>query len=158
MNKILVSRALAVAAMTAALGACAGTPVGGGNVVSSNAAGQVSEIEYGTVVDARPVTIQGQNEGYGAAAGGIVGAAAGSQIGGGTAENVAAGVVGAIGGALIGNEIEKSVDRQKGMQYTVRLQSGKEISITQGADPYYPPGTRVQILYDRNGQARVQAY
>jgi outer membrane lipoprotein SlyB len=157
MNMNLIPRALVAAAMTAALGACA-APVGGGDVVSSRAAGQVSEVEYGVVVEARPVTIQGNNDGVGAAAGGVIGAAAGSQIGGGRDDRILAGVVGGVAGAVIGNEVEKSADRQKGMQYTVRLQSGRTIVVTQGANPYIPPQSRVQVIYDANGRARVQAY
>lgn len=138
----------------AALGACA--PTGGGNVVSSQAAGQVSEVEYGTVIDARAVVIQGENNGVGAAAGVVAGAAAGSQIGGGQDDRIAAGVAGAVVGGLVGNEVEKAVDRQNGIQYTVRLQSGRTIVVTQGNNPMIPIGARVQVVYDSNGQARVQ--
>jgi len=155
--KTLVARAALVIAATAALGACA-NPTGGGNVVSSRDAGRVAEVEYGVIEDARPVTIQHQNDGVGAAAGGVVGAAAGSQIGGGRGERIAAGVVGGVVGAVVGNEIEKSVDREEGMQYTVRLQSGRTIVVTQGAKPYLQTGTRVQVIYDASGRARVQAY
>ena len=66
--KTLVARAALVIAATAALGACA-NPTGGGNVVSSRDAGRVAEVEYGVIEDARPVTIQHQNDGVGAAAG-----------------------------------------------------------------------------------------
>lgn len=135
------------------LAACAQT--GGGNVVSADSARGAGEVYYGTVIDARAVTIQGNNDGVGAAAGVVAGAAAGSQIGGGRDENIIAGAVGAVVGGIVGNEVEKAVDRQQGIQYTVRLSNGRDIVVTQGRDPMIPVGARVQVIYDPNGEVRI---
>ena len=141
------SRAALVVALAATLGACASSQIGGGNVVSRDATRAVSQVEYGVVIDSRQVTIEGTRSGMGAAVGAVAGGVAGSQIGGGRAENAVAG--------LIGDAVEEGVTKQAGIQYTVRLQSGRSIVVTQGADYIIPNGAQVQVIYDRDGSARV---
>lgn len=113
-------RATLVVAMTAALGACASSQVGGGNTVSRDATRSAATVEYGVVIDARQVTIEGTRSGVGAATGAVAGGIAGSQIGGGTEERAVAGVAGAVVGGLIGDAVEEGVTSQKGIEYTVR--------------------------------------
>ncbi len=149
------SRAALVVALAATLGACASSQIGGGNVVSRDATRAVSQVEYGVVIDSRQVTIEGTRSGMGAAVGAVAGGVAGSQIGGGRAENAVAGVAGAVVGGLIGDAVEEGVTKQAGIQYTVRLQSGRSIVVTQGADYIIPNGAQVQVIYDRDGSARV---
>ncbi|MFO1235896.1 MAG: glycine zipper 2TM domain-containing protein [Alphaproteobacteria bacterium] len=151
----IAKRATLVVAMAAALGACASSQIGGGNTVSRDATRGASAVEYGVVIDSRQVTIEGTRSGVGAATGAVAGGIAGSQIGGGTEERAIAGVVGAVGGAVIGDAIEEGVTSQKGLQYTVRLDRGGDIVVTQGADPMIPRNARVQVIYDRDGTVRI---
>ena len=64
-------------------------------------------------------------------------------------------VAGAVVGGLIGDAVEEGVTSQKGLQYTVRLDRGGDIVVTQGADPMIPRNARVQVIYDRDGTVRI---
>ena len=123
-------RATLVVAMTAALGACASSQVGGGNTVSRDATRSAATVEYGVVIDARQVTIEGTRSGVGAATGAVV-------------------------GGLIGDAVEEGVTSQKGIEYTVRLDRGGVITVAQGADPIIPRNARVQVIYGRDGSTRI---
>ena len=153
--KSVALRTALVVAVTASLGACASTQMGGGNTVSRDAARGVSEVSYGVVIDARQVNIQGTRSGVGAVAGAAVGAAAGSQIGGSRSDNIAAGVVGGIIGAVAGDAVEEGVTSQKGIEYTVRPDRGRDIIVIQPADYMIRVGARVQIIEDRDGAVRI---
>jgi outer membrane lipoprotein SlyB len=155
MMKSVALRTAIVLAVASSLGACASSRIGDGNTVSRDATRSVSEVEYGVVIDARQVNIQGTRSGVGAVAGAAVGAAAGSQIGGSRSDNIAAGVVGGIIGAVAGDAVEEGVTSQKGIQYTVRPDRGRDIVVTQGAEYMIRVGARVQIIYERNGSARI---
>ena len=148
-------RATLVVAMTAALGACASSQVGGGNTVSRDATRSAATVEYGVVIDARQVSIEGTRSGVGAATGAVAGGVAGSQIGGGTEERAVAGIAGAVVGGLIGDAVEEGVTSQKGIEYTVRLDRGGVITVAQGADPIIPRNARVQVIYGRDGSTRI---
>jgi outer membrane lipoprotein SlyB len=80
--------------------------------------------------------------GSGCGAGGI---AAGSSIGGGNG-SIAAGIVGAVAGGLIGQKIEQSNSQKRGLEITVRLDSGEFRAITQDADELFRVGERVRLL------------
>lgn len=153
--KSVALRTAVVLAVASSLGACASSRIGDGNTVSRDATRSVSEVSYGVVIDARQVNIEGTRSGVGAVAGAAVGAAAGSQIGGGRRENIAAGVVGGIIGAVAGDALEEGVTSQRGIQYTVRPDRGREIVVTQGAERIIRVGARVQIIYGRDGSARI---
>lgn len=156
--KTLAMRAGLVVALTASLGACASSQIGGGDTVSRDAVRGSSEVEYGVVVDARQVRVQGTRSGVGAVGGAAVGAAVGSQIGGGTGERVAAGVVGGVVGAIAGDAIEEGVTQQNAIEYTVRLQSGRTIKVVQADRYIIRNGARVEVVYDRDGTTRIVEY
>jgi outer membrane lipoprotein SlyB len=154
--KSVALRTAIVLAVASSLGACASSRIGDGNTVSRDATRSVSEVEYGVVIDARQVNIQGTRSGVGAVAGAAVGAAAGSQIGGSRSDNIAAGVVGGIIGAVAGDAIEEGATSQKGIEYIVRPDRGnRDRVVTQGAERIIPIGARVQIIYGRDGSVRI---
>lgn len=107
----------------------------------------VQDVQIGTVEHVREVLIEGTKTGIGAAAG----AAAGSIIGGGGRSrgdigSAVGGIAGAVIGGVAGAAIEEGATRQKGLEITVRLESGRMIAVTQAADETFNVGDRVRIL------------
>lgn len=147
----------AVGALTAvALGLGACQPNISGNQVTSSQAGQINQTVAGTVISYRPVTVQDQNPSYLTGAGAIAGGIGGSQIGGGDVENALGAIGGALAGGLAGYAVEQAVNNQTGVEYTVELDDGRVVTIVQGADQLYPPGSRVLIAYGQGG-ARIMS-
>lgn len=107
-------------------------------------AGQIGE---GVVIDVRDVRIQGQNA-KGAVLGGAAGGVVGSTIGRGSAR-ILASVGGALAGMLIGGIAQKELSEQKALQYIVRLNNGKMISVIQGMKNRFSVGQRVLVLYGK---------
>ncbi len=136
-----------------ALGACA--PSTSAGAVPRAQANTAAQVYLGTVLAAVPVRIEGTQTGVGAATGAVLGGIAGSEIGGGRRENVAAGVAGAVVGGLIGNAVERGVTQGQGVQYTIRLDNGQTLAITQAADVIIPVNARVQVIYYPDGRATV---
>jgi len=107
----------------------------------------VQDVQLGTVEHVREVLIEGTKTGIGAAAGGL----AGSVIGGGGSRRGSVGsAVGSIAGAVVGGvagaAVEEGATKQKGLEITVRLESGRLIAITQAADETFNVGEKVRIL------------
>jgi len=67
-----------MAAIVAALGACATSSP---DVVQRGDAQSLSQVQDGTVLSIRPVTVDGSQSGVGAVAGGVIGGVAGSSVG-----------------------------------------------------------------------------
>lgn len=111
------------------------------------------EVRMGIVESVRVVNIEGTKSNVGTAAGAVVGGVAGSNVGGGKGGIVGA-TVGAVLGGLGGAAAEEDVTRQKGLEITVRLDSGRMIAITQAADEEFHVGDRVRIL-SGGGTTRV---
>lgn len=125
------------------LGGCAsGT---GGKDYSREQARTVQEVQMGVVESVREVNIEGTKTPIGAGAGAVVGGVAGSTVGGGRGSVVGA-AVGAVLGGLGGAAAEEAVTRQKGVEITVKLDSGRLLAITQAADEAFAVGDRVRIL------------
>ena len=62
--------------------------------------------------------------------------------------------VGAVLGGLGGAAVEEGVTRNKGVEITVKLDSGRLIAITQSADETFQVGDRVRVL-SGGGTTRV---
>ncbi len=132
------------------------TPRIGGTDVEVSQAGKISSVSYGTIMSVTKVLVNDDNSGGtmlgtvgGAAAGGVLG----NQIGGGSGKTIAT-VGGAILGALAGSEMTKAAKEQEGYQLVIKLDSGQDAAIVQGADIQFYKGQRVQIIYS-SGKARV---
>lgn len=144
---------LAVFGLLAALtlGGCASGL--GSRDYSRNQVRGVQEVRTGVVVEVRNVNIEGTKTPIGTGAGAVVGGIAGSQLGRGNG-SIAGAVLGAVAGGLAGSAVEEGVTRQKGLEITVRLDSGRTIAVTQGADEYFRPGELVRVLSE-GGTTRV---
>ncbi len=125
MNK-LFSVAVAVA-MSLALGACSTTSP---DVIKRGDAQRLSQVQDGTVLSVRPVTVEGNQSGVGGVAGGVVGGIAGSGIGG-RRDAPVGGILGAVAGAVIGNAVERMSTREDALEVIVQLRNGERRSIVQ---------------------------
>jgi outer membrane lipoprotein SlyB len=127
------------------LSACA-SGLGSGDYERSQVRG-VQEVRMGVVEAVREVRIEGTQSGIGPAAGAVVGGVAGSEIGQGKG-SVIGSVLGAVAGGVAGAAIEEGATRQKGVEITIKLDSGRMIAVTQAADPneVFKVGDRVRIL------------
>lgn len=140
-----------LAAALVVLGGCAsGT---GGKDYSREQTRAVQEVQMGIVESVREVNIEGTKTPIGAGAGAVVGGVAGSTVGGGRGSVVGA-TVGAVLGGLGGAATEEAVTRQRGVEITVRLDSGRMIAVTQAADEEFRAGDRVRVL-SGGGTTRV---
>ncbi|MEM1105734.1 MAG: glycine zipper 2TM domain-containing protein [Pseudomonadota bacterium] len=147
--------AAAVAACAVSLAGCASSY--GANTVTPGAAGQAATVYEGTVTAVREIRIRPDNSVIGSATGAVLGGIAGSEIGGGDKAQTAGGVAGAVLGGLAGNEAGKAVNTRPGYAYTVRYDNGQLREIYQGADVYFSPGSRVNVVYRQDGARVVPA-
>jgi len=145
-----LSPALLVAAMIALAGCAGGT---GGKDYSRAQTRSVQDVQMGSVESVREVNIEGTKTPIGAGAGAVVGGVAGSTIGSGRGSVVGA-TVGAVLGGLGGAAAEEAITRKKGVEITVKLDSGRLIAITQAADEVFRVGDRVRVL-SGGGTTRV---
>jgi outer membrane lipoprotein SlyB len=144
---------LAAVLTAAALAACA--PQQSGDVLPSSQALTASEVQYGVVTGSRPVELRnmGQADGaLGAVVGGVAGAAAGQQVGGGTGRVLATGA-GAVAGAALGQRAGQAIGRAQSIEWFVRLEDGRNISVVQG-EPQFGVGQRVRVI-SGNGSTRL---
>ncbi len=80
--------------------------------------------------------VEGTKTPIGAGAGAVVGGVAGSTVGGGRGSVVGA-TVGAVLGGVGGAAAEEAITRQRGLEITVKLDSGRMIAVTQAR--MHPP-------------------
>ena len=125
-----------------------------GDVYSRERAQRVQTIEYGEVLEARPILIEGTKSGLGALGGGVLGGALGSGVGRGAGSTIAV-VGGAIIGWVVGSAVEEGATRQPGVEVTIRMDTGRTIALVQGIDPPVRAGDRVRILRHPDGSARA---
>jgi outer membrane lipoprotein SlyB len=147
------SFAAAFAVLALALAGCASGL--GANSYERSQVGTVSRVEEGRVVASRSIIIEGSKSGstVGTATGAVLGGIAGGQVGGGRAANTAGAVVGAVAGGVLGNAVGAAATEKQGFAYTVRLNSGELVTITQGGDMAIANGTPVLVEY--GARARV---
>ncbi len=124
-----------------------------GQTYSRNEARQVQSVQFGRLESVTPVIIEGNQNGLiGTGGGALIGGLLGNQIGGGSGKKLAT-VVGALAGGVAGNHAEASLTRVQGQELTVRLDSGRIISVVQAVDngQFMDAGARVRVL----GQGRT---
>ncbi|MFR5645440.1 MAG: glycine zipper 2TM domain-containing protein [Bilophila wadsworthia] len=85
-----------------------------------------------------------------ASSGGVLG----NMVGGGRGKTLAT-IAGAALGAAGGYAGEKALTKQNGLEITVELENGQQLSIVQAADQQFSPGERVRVLRGSDGSARV---
>ena len=112
-------------------------------------------VEYGKVVSARQVKIDGEYGVIGTWGGASVGSAVGSGVGAGTGRRVAS-AVGGVAGAVAGQAIEKEITSETGLEIIIALEDGGNIAIVQANDVIFAAGEEVQIFFGPGGSARVR--
>ena len=107
----------------------------------------VAEIcrDCGVIEEVRTVEKAGQASGVGAVGGAVVGGVLGHQVGSGRGKDVAT-ILGALGGAFGGNEVEKTVKKEKEYQIVVRYDDGTRGTFTQATPPAWHRGDRVRVI------------
>lgn len=137
--------------VVAALGACASSSP---DVIQRGDTQRMSEVLDARVLSVRTVTVDGNQSGMGAAAGGVVGGIAGAGVGG-YRESAIVGVLGAVAGAMAGNAMERMGTREEAVEVLVQLRNGDRRAIVQakGAEALVP-GDPV-ILVTTGGKVRV---
>ncbi|MFM2319094.1 MAG: hypothetical protein RLZZ215_1715 [Pseudomonadota bacterium] len=141
---------LGIAAVS--LASCS-APAPSSNVYSTTQAGTLQEVQFGTVVAVRSVSIQQNSSETGQVAGGIIGGVAGSDLGQGKGQVVGS-VAGAVAGGAIGSLIDRATEVKPGLEITVKLQNDKIVALAQIADEIFQVGDSVKILTN-NGKSRV---
>ncbi|MBR9827964.1 MAG: glycine zipper 2TM domain-containing protein [Oceanospirillales bacterium] len=144
MKKVMVAVVLSAATV---LGGCAQQGLYGTSY-SRSQVGQAQSVQYGTVESVTAVRIEGRADGVvGSGTGAIVGGIAGNQIGGGSGRTLAT-VVGAVAGGLIGQRVEQATTQRQGQEITVRLDSGRIVSVVQEVEngQFFNPGDRIRML------------
>lgn len=124
----------------------------------TSGAGNVNTVSEGVIISARPVTIATENGDVGQLAGGIIGGVAGGQI----SDNALTQTIGAVGGAVLGGYLggkaQEGLSAQGGIEYIVKLDSGKAVTLTQGDDVKFSVGQSVYVLdADYGDRARIIA-
>ena len=142
---------LLILGIAVVLGGCASSNAG--DVYSRDEARRVQSVQMGVVEGARPIKIEGTKSAVGTGAGAVVGAIAGSTVGQGKGSSIGA-VLGAVAGGVVGSAAEEGYTREDGMEITVRLESGRIISVVQAGKEEFKPGDKVRIL-ERGGVTRV---
>jgi outer membrane lipoprotein SlyB len=144
MNKAIILTTVLTASL---LGGCAQQGLYGTSY-SRDQVRQAQTVQYGTIESVTPVVIEGRDDGVvGAGTGAVVGGIAGNQIGGGSGRTLAT-VVGAVAGGLVGQRVEKSVTTRQGQELTIRLDSGRVVSVVQEVDngQFFRQGERIRVL------------
>ena len=144
MNRSILT-AISISLLTLGLTGC----VSGlqGSTYSRSEARQVQEVEFGTVLSTNPVVIEGKQSGAGQLPGAIIGGVAGSSVGEGKGQQIFT-ILGAVGGAVVGSMIEEQATRTQGLELTIKMDSGKPLSIVQEVDNVnvFREGQRVRVL------------
>ncbi len=144
MNRSILT-AISISLLTLGLTGC----VSGlqGSTYSRSEARQVQEVEFGTVLSTNSVVIEGKQSGAGQLPGAIIGGVAGSSVGEGKGQQIFT-ILGAVGGAVVGSMIEEQATRTQGLELTIKMDSGKTLSIVQEVDNVnvFREGQRVRVL------------
>ncbi|MCP4955837.1 glycine zipper 2TM domain-containing protein [Photobacterium aquimaris] len=146
--------AVVVIASTLGLAGCAANPYG--NAYNVNDARQMQQVYYGTVVRTQAVTLNGNGNGLGTLAGGAIGGILGSGVGGGKGSEIAS-IGGALLGGFLGNEAGNQATKRNGVNLTIKMDSGRTVSIVQQVNPQvmFQAGERVQVNESADGTSRV---
>ncbi|CEO37791.1 glycine zipper 2TM domain-containing protein [Photobacterium kishitanii] len=146
--------AVVIIASTLGLAGCAANPYG--NAYNVNDARQMQQVYYGTVVRTQAVTLNGNGNGIGTLAGGAIGGILGSGVGGGKGAEIAT-IGGALLGGFLGNEAGNQATKRNGVNLTIKMDSGRTVSIVQQVNPQvmFHAGERVQVNLSDDGTSRV---
>ena len=142
---------LLIAAVVASLAACATSSP---DVIQRGDAQRLSQVQDGTVLSIRPVTVDGSQSGVGTVAGGVIGGVAGSSVGG-HREGLAVGVLGAVLGGVIGNAAERAGTRENAVEILIQLRNGERRAIVQAKGNETLLAGDPVVLVTTGGKTRV---
>ncbi|MDR2417190.1 MAG: glycine zipper 2TM domain-containing protein [Holosporales bacterium] len=129
----------------------------GSHVYSDRHVGEASSSYQGTVLSIRKVLV-GSERLQDNVAGGVVGAVSGGLLGSAFGQGhgrTAMTAVGAVGGAVAGAAAERALKEQEALEYVVKLNTGKILTVVQGLEDPLPVGSRVIVIIGRAGRSRV---
>jgi len=137
---------MGAALVTFVIAGCAAPGLGSGSY-SREQARREQTVRMGVVESVREVKLEGTRSGVGPGAGAIAGGVAGSSIGHGRGSALGA-IAGAVVGGVAGQAAEQGLTARRGVEVTVKLDTGQMLAIVQEADETFRPGDRVRILSD----------
>jgi outer membrane lipoprotein SlyB len=146
-----MKKSLLVLSLAAVLAACSTTSP---DVIQKGDAQRLSQVQDATVLSVRPVVVEGNQSGVGAAAGGIVGGVAGSTVGG-HREGAVVGVLGAVAGAVVGNAVERFGTREEAVEILIQMRNGERRAIVQAKGTENLVAGDPVILVTTGGKTRV---
>ncbi len=150
----IVAAAAALALLAAGCSSSTSSRYNSGDV------GQIIETSEGTVLSSRIVEVKGgANSGYGAVAGGAAGATTSNVAIGNSRASGLVTILGAIIGAGIGYLAEDSARSGEGIEYMVRLDDGRVVTLVQNREDEEVPmqnGTPVLVQYGNEYTRIVQ--
>ena len=146
-----MTKSLLALAIAAALAACTTTSP---DVIQKGDAQRMSQVQDATVLSVRPVVVEGNQTGVGAAAGGVAGGVAGSSVGG-HRDHAVVGVLGAVAGAVVGNAVERMSTREEAVEILVQLKNGERRAIVQAKGTETLVAGDAVILVTTGGKTRV---
>src|SRR5690606_12819072 len=124
----MMLRALGVSLIGLTLAGCVNDSSLSGDVYRASEAKQVQNVTYGTIVNARPVQIQGGDDTsvVGAIGGGVLGGFLGNSMGGGTGRALAP-AAGAVAGGGAGQRVQGAMNKTQGVELEIRKADGNTI-------------------------------
>jgi outer membrane lipoprotein SlyB len=126
-----------------------------GSAYTRGQARTIQNVEMGVVEHVRVVQIEGTKTGIGSTAGAVIGGSASTNFKDKPLRRTVKSVTGAIIGGVVGAATEEAATRQKGLEITVRLDSGRMVAIVQAADEDFKVGQRVRLVHGGQGATRV---
>ena len=149
----MILRVLGVSLIGLTLAGCVNDSSLSGDVYSASEAKQVQNVTYGTIVNARPVQIQGGDDTnvVGAIGGAVLGGFLGNTIGGGTGRSLAT-AAGAVAGGVAG---QGAMNKTQGVELEIRKDDGSTIMVVQKqGNTRFSAGQRV-VLASNGSQVTV---
>jgi outer membrane lipoprotein SlyB len=133
----------AALALVIAVPACA--PANTGTTFTPAAMGSAAQVSFGTIVNTRPVQVQGSSGGVGGVGGAVAGGLVGSTIGGDWRAQMLAGVGGALVGSLAGSAAERNLSSGTATAFVVQEDRGSAFEVVQTNEESLAVGDRVMI-------------
>jgi len=113
---------------------------------TQNQTQRAQTVDPGTVVSVQQVNMQGDQSQWLTVGGAALGGIAGSKLGNGSRGSAAGAIAGALAGGYGTQALQQSMGSQTALEITVKLDSGRMISIVQAADVSFVKGERVRVL------------
>ena len=141
----MIKRVLVVSMVGLSLVGCVNNDTLSGDVYTASEAKQVQNVSYGTIVNVRPVQIQGGDDSnvIGAIGGAVLGGFLGNTVGGGTGRSLAT------AGGVAGQGVQSAMNKTQGVELEIRKDDGNTIMVVQKqGNTRFSPGQRVVLASD----------